>query len=281
MSLFALQPTPGWAQKILDELEAQDKGAAKDEHRQHGPSPHAGHRASKKSGPAHQAHKEAAGHSGHRSSSQTAPGQHRAHGTPGSQQHSGHAMRGFLGPYPMQREGSGTSWLPDTTPHAGIHATYGEWQTMFHALFNLVYDRQGGRRGDNMTFVSGMVMGMAQPIFVSSCVTKYEMDEGQPSQSNLNLTELLSSNSTSRRCARTAGGRRCILYLQLELEQIDSTLIDADQGHHIRETTKMEPYSKKQITLNQMKTQQIALNQFKAVNHIEWTILKEIYPCLT
>jgi len=54
-------------------------------------------------------------------------------------------MRGFLGPYPMQREGSGTSWLPDTTPHFGVHATFGDWQTMYHALFNLVYDHQGVR----------------------------------------------------------------------------------------------------------------------------------------
>jgi len=29
-------------------------------------------------------------------------------------------MKGFLGPYPMTREGSGTSWLPDSTPHQGV-----------------------------------------------------------------------------------------------------------------------------------------------------------------
>ena len=71
-------------------------------------------------------------------------------------------MHGFLGPYPIQREGSGTSWLPDTTPHFGVHATYGEWQTMYHALFNLVYDHQGGPRGGDKTFLNGMFMGMAQ-----------------------------------------------------------------------------------------------------------------------
>ena len=51
--------------------------------------------------------------------------------------------------------------LPDTTPHFGVHATYGDWQTMYHALFNLVYDHQGGPRGGDKTFVSGMFMGMA------------------------------------------------------------------------------------------------------------------------
>jgi hypothetical protein len=76
--------------------------------------------------------------------------------------HGGHEMKGFLGPYGMGREGSGTSWQPDTSPHQGIHAQYGEWMTMWHAMFNGVYDNQGGPRGDTKTFVSGMVMAMAQ-----------------------------------------------------------------------------------------------------------------------
>ena len=71
-------------------------------------------------------------------------------------------MRAFLGPYGFTREGSGTSWLPDATPHEGIHAKYGEWNTMWHALINGVYDNQGGPRGGNKTFASGMLMGMAQ-----------------------------------------------------------------------------------------------------------------------
>ena len=76
--------------------------------------------------------------------------------------HAGHEMKGFLGPYGMGREGSGTSWQPDDSPHQGIHAQYGDWMTMWHALFNGVYDNQGGPRGDTKTFVSGMVMAMAQ-----------------------------------------------------------------------------------------------------------------------
>ena len=74
-----------------------------------------------------------------------------------------HQMHGFLGLYPINREGSGTSWLPgSTTPHFGVHGMYGEWQTMYHALFNLVYDHQDGPRGGDKTFVNGMFMGMAQ-----------------------------------------------------------------------------------------------------------------------
>src|SRR5436305_1252012 len=86
----------------------------------------------------------------------------------GDSQHAGdhrtadHGMKGFLGPYGMSREGSGTSWLPDATPHEGIHGRFDEWTTMWHALLNGVYDQQGGLRGGQKTFVNGMVMGMAQ-----------------------------------------------------------------------------------------------------------------------
>jgi hypothetical protein len=80
-------------------------------------------------------------------------------------EHAGHdmgGMHGFLGTYAMTREGSGTSWVPETSPHEGIHGKYGEWNTMWHALINGVYDTQGGPRGANKTFASGMLMGMAQ-----------------------------------------------------------------------------------------------------------------------
>jgi hypothetical protein len=76
--------------------------------------------------------------------------------------HEGMQMKGFLGPYPMTREGSGTSWQPDSTPHEGVHQTYGDWMLMEHALINGVYDHQGGPRGGDKAFVGGMVMGMAQ-----------------------------------------------------------------------------------------------------------------------
>ena len=80
---------------------------------------------------------------------------HEGHDSP-------HAMKGYLGPYGMTREGSGTSWVPDTTPHEGIHGRIGDWTTIAHAHLNLVYDSQGGPRGGEKTFVNGMVMGMAQ-----------------------------------------------------------------------------------------------------------------------
>jgi len=87
---------------------------------------------------------------------------------PAPSDHGGHdaaahaAMPAFLGRYPGTREGSGTAWVPDTTPHEGIHGKAGDWQTMWHGLVNVVHDSQGGPRGDRKTFASGMLMGMAQ-----------------------------------------------------------------------------------------------------------------------
>ena len=72
-------------------------------------------------------------------------------------------MHSALGAYGMTRDASGTSWQPDSSPHDGImiHTDSG-WMLMGHALFNGVYDSQGGPRGGDKAFVGGMVMGMAQ-----------------------------------------------------------------------------------------------------------------------
>jgi hypothetical protein len=78
-------------------------------------------------------------------------------------EHSSHgAMAGALGPYPMTREASGTSWQPDTSNHMGLMSQSGDWTLMAHGVLNLVYDHQSGPRGDDKLFPSGMLMGMAQ-----------------------------------------------------------------------------------------------------------------------
>jgi hypothetical protein len=81
-----------------------------------------------------------------------------------SMQHGAHemAMTGALGSYPMERESSGTAWQPDTSEHMGLHVMSGDWTLMAHGVLNLVYDSQGGPRGDDKAFASGMLMGMAR-----------------------------------------------------------------------------------------------------------------------
>jgi hypothetical protein len=71
-------------------------------------------------------------------------------------------MSGALGPYMTTREASGTAWQPETSPHAGVHVAAGRWSLMGHAMLFGVYDRQGGPRGGEKAFVSGMAMGMAR-----------------------------------------------------------------------------------------------------------------------
>jgi len=72
------------------------------------------------------------------------------------------AMTGALGPYPMERESSGTAWQPDASEHVGLMSMSGDWTLMAHGVVNLVYDHQSGRRGDDKLFASGMLMGMAR-----------------------------------------------------------------------------------------------------------------------
>jgi hypothetical protein len=73
-----------------------------------------------------------------------------------------HAMTGALGPYAMTREASGTAWQPDASTHEGAHIMRGPWTIMAHATLTGIYDWQEGPRGDEKSFVAGMVMGMAQ-----------------------------------------------------------------------------------------------------------------------
>jgi len=68
------------------------------------------------------------------------------------------AMTGAFGAYPMSRDASGTAWQPDLSRHDGVHVMRGPWALMAHAMLNGVYDRQGGPRGDEKAFASGMVM---------------------------------------------------------------------------------------------------------------------------
>lgn len=70
-------------------------------------------------------------------------------------------MNGLYGNYPSSRESSGTAWVPDSSPMEGIHGQYGDWMTMLHGYANLVYDDQGGPRGDEKTFSESMLMGIA------------------------------------------------------------------------------------------------------------------------
>ena len=172
--------SPALAQQAAEPHDHSQHGAPPADHSQHkmppedhsqhkmAPPDHSGHRpaasAQKKSAPKS---KTPAQHSGHPAShgavQHASPAKQAKHGEHAGGAHDEHGgMKGFLGPYSMTREGSGTSWVPDTTPHEGIYGKVGDWSTMWHGYLNLIYDHQGGPRGGDKTFTNGMVMGMAQ-----------------------------------------------------------------------------------------------------------------------
>lgn len=98
------------------------------------------------------------------------PDAHAGHAMPAVDHSQDHgdahaAMTSPLGRWPMTRDASGTSWQPDLSRHGGLHWNRGDWSFMSHAQINLVHDWQNGLRGDEKTFVSGMIMGSARRDF--------------------------------------------------------------------------------------------------------------------
>jgi hypothetical protein len=75
--------------------------------------------------------------------------------------HAAHSPAGPLG-LPREREGSGTSWLPDASPMHALHGQAGEWNLMLHGNLFLQYISQGSDRGGDEIGSINWVMGMAR-----------------------------------------------------------------------------------------------------------------------
>lgn len=63
---------------------------------------------------------------------------------------------------PESRDGSGTSWQPDSTPVYALHAMVGRWMFMFHGNIFLGYDVQGSARGDSRVTSQNWLMAMVR-----------------------------------------------------------------------------------------------------------------------
>ena len=113
------------------------------------------------------------------------------------EEHAGHAMTGALGPYPMTRESSGTAWQPDASEHPGLMTSSGEWTLMAHGVLNLVYDHQGGPRGGDKVFPSGMLMGMARRPLGSGALQFKAMLSPDPLMGKRGYPLLLASGETA------------------------------------------------------------------------------------
>lgn len=64
--------------------------------------------------------------------------------------------------FPHAREGSGTAWLPDSTPMHAVHRQAGPWQVMLHGNVFVGYDHQGSDRGDEQFLSTNWLMLMAR-----------------------------------------------------------------------------------------------------------------------
>src|SRR6058998_3019965 len=66
---------------------------------------------------------------------------------------------------PETRQGSGTSWLPDSSPMHASHVTLGAWTLMLHGSAFLQYDRQGGARGDDqVALLDWAMLAASRPV---------------------------------------------------------------------------------------------------------------------
>lgn len=70
-------------------------------------------------------------------------------------------MMAWLGPYPMTREASGTSWQPDASPMVARQSKMGPWSVMTHGMLTGVYTDNEGPRGDSQLLTTSMGMFMA------------------------------------------------------------------------------------------------------------------------
>ncbi len=80
--------------------------------------------------------------------------------------HHGHEQHGSAGPVaqtglPDEREGSGTSWMPDSTPMFAHHLTASDWTLMLHYAAVGAYDDQWSDRGSRRFLSTNWFMGMA------------------------------------------------------------------------------------------------------------------------
>jgi hypothetical protein len=81
--------------------------------------------------------------------------QHGAEPAPSGAEHAGHDLSS------MSREGSGTAWLPDSTPMYAIHWDKGRWQLMAHENVFVQFLHESGDRGEDQVGSINWFMGMA------------------------------------------------------------------------------------------------------------------------
>jgi hypothetical protein len=107
------------------------------------------------------------------------------------------AHEGVLGPYPMTRDGSGTSWQPEATDMEGLHAGLGSWRLMVHATASLLFTDQGGPRGGRQAFTTNMAMAAASRAVAGGMLTLRAMGSLEPVMGPRGYRLLLQTGETA------------------------------------------------------------------------------------
>src|SRR3954463_8329817 len=81
---------------------------------------------------------------------------------------------------PHAREGSGTSWLPDSSPVYAHHFSAGDWMLMLHYSVFAGYDDQWSDRGSRRFTAVNWVMGMASHPLLGGELTLRSMLSAEP-----------------------------------------------------------------------------------------------------
>lgn len=137
-------------------------------------------------------------------------------------------MTGALGAEPMTQDGSGTSWQPASSPHQGLHLMRGAWSLLLHGDGTLVYDDQGGPRGQSKTFFESMLMGMASRPLGGGDLTLHGMVSLDPLMGKSGYPLLLQTGET-------ANGRTPLIDRQHPHDLIDE--LSVTYSHPIAETS--------------------------------------------
>jgi len=94
------------------------------------------------------------------------------------------SMSTFPGPPELQfshaREGSGTSWMPDSSPVFAHHFMAGDWMLMLHYAVAVGYDDQWSDRGSRRIASTNWLMGMASHPLLGGQLTFRGMLSAEP-----------------------------------------------------------------------------------------------------
>ncbi|TMA25136.1 MAG: hypothetical protein E6J78_18510 [Deltaproteobacteria bacterium] len=82
--------------------------------------------------------------------------------------------------FPHSREGSGTSWMPDSSPVFAHHFMAGDWMLMLHYAAAAGYDDQWSDRGSRRFTSTNWAMGMASHPLLGGQLTFRTMLSAEP-----------------------------------------------------------------------------------------------------